>query len=150
MAGDKVPEFKTNFLADFLEHTESKIDFEDQQAKMREKLSKYQKNKPRPPVERVAKLPPGFKSKAVRPQPETSDSGVSTTIEPLQMPQMTPEEEDRLTTEQITDGVNQAKEAMNAPPMDLIAFEEQLKQKHEEYKKAGVTPVIKNKFKVPI
>jgi len=40
---------------------------------------------------------------------------------------MTPEEEDRLTTEQITDGVNQAKEAMNAPPMDLIAFEEQLK-----------------------
>jgi len=30
MAGDKVPEFKTNFLADFLEHTESKIDFEDQ------------------------------------------------------------------------------------------------------------------------
>lgn len=30
MAGEKVPEFKTNFLVDFLEHTEQKIDFENQ------------------------------------------------------------------------------------------------------------------------
>ena len=30
MAGEKAPEFKTNFLADFLEHTESKIEFESQ------------------------------------------------------------------------------------------------------------------------
>jgi hypothetical protein len=51
---------------------------------------------------------------------------------------MTPEEEARLTTEQITEGVQKAKEAMNAPPLDLVAFEEQLKKKHEEFKQAGV------------
>lgn len=91
---------------------------------MREKLAKYQKSKPKPPVERVAKLPPGFKSKAFRPKAEVTDSGVSTVIEPTKMPEMTPEEEARLTTEQITEGVNKAKEAMNAPPLDLAAFEE--------------------------
>lgn len=91
---------------------------------MKEKLAKYQKSKPKPPVERVAKLPPGFKSKAHRPK-EAVDSSVGTTIVPTRMPDVTPEEEEaRLTTEQITEGVNKAKEAMNAPPLDLIAFEE--------------------------
>ena len=34
-------------------------------------MAKYQKSKPKPPVERVqAKLPPNFKSKALRPKPE--------------------------------------------------------------------------------
>ena len=148
MAGDKVPEFKTNFLADFLEDTEQKIDFENQQAKMREKLAKYQKSKPKPPVERVNQLPPGFKSKALRPTPQMEDGNTSMMIEPLA--QMTPEEEARLTTEQITEGVNKAKEALDAVPLDLLAFEEKLKQKHEEFKIAGVTPVLKPKMRVPI
>ena len=78
-------------------------------------------------MERVAKLPTGFKSKAFRPKPEATDSAVGTVIEPTKMPEITPEEEARLTTEQITEGVNKAKEAMNAPPLDLVAFEEQLK-----------------------
>jgi hypothetical protein len=65
---------------------------------MREKLAKYQKSKPKPPVERVAKLPQ-FKSKAHRPKGEAVDSSVGTFIEPTRMPDITPEEEARLTTE---------------------------------------------------
>jgi len=35
-----------------------------------------------------------------------------------------------------------AKEALNAPPLDLLAFEAALKQKHEELQAAGITPVL--------
>ena len=53
-----------------------------------------------------------------------------------------------LTTEDITKGVQQAREAMNAPPIDLLAFESALKQKHDELRSAGMTPVlIKDKAK---
>ena len=45
---------------------------------------------------------------------------------------MTPDDEARLTSEAITAGVEQAKEALNAPPLDLLAFEKALKQKHDE------------------
>ena len=55
---------------------------------------------------------------------------------------MTPEEEARLTSEEITAGVEQAKEALNAPPLDLLAFEAALKQKHDELQAAGITPVL--------
>ena len=71
---------------------------------------------------------------------------------------MTPEEEARLTNEEITVGVEQAKAALNAPPLDLLAFEAALKQKHDELQAAGITPNLpgtgkampKGKFKVPI
>ena len=100
---------------------------------MREKLLKYQKSKPKPPIERVGTQNlPGFKSKALRPKAEMEDGNTSTVTE--QLPQMTPEEEARLTTEQITQGVEMAKEALNAVPLDLLAFEEKLKQKHDEFK----------------
>ena len=59
------------------------------------------------------------------------------------MPEVTPEEEARLTTEQITEGVKKAQEAVNAPSLDLVAFEEQLKAKHQEFQKAGITPRLK-------
>jgi hypothetical protein len=36
-------------------------------------------------------------------------------------------EEVKLTTEDITEGVRKAREALNAPPTDLIAFEEALR-----------------------
>ena len=51
---------------------------------------------------------------------------------------LTPAEEAKLTTEQITAGVEQAKAAVNAPPLDLLAFEAALKQKHEELQAAGI------------
>jgi hypothetical protein len=37
----------------------------------------------------------------------------------------------KLTTEEITQGVIKAREAVNAPPTDLLAFEQALKIKHE-------------------
>ena len=58
------------------------------------------------------------------------------------MTEATPEEEIKLTTEEITKGVDQARDAVNAPPLDVIAFEEQLKKKHNELKAAGITPVL--------
>ena len=51
---------------------------------------------------------------------------------------LTPAKEAKLTTEQITAGVEQAKAAVNAPPLDLLAFEAALKQKHEELQAAGI------------
>ena len=41
------------------------------------------------------------------------------------------EEEARLTTDEITRGVEKAREAMNEPTIDLLAFEQALKKKHE-------------------
>ena len=41
------------------------------------------------------------------------------------------EEEARLTTDEITRGVEKAREAMNQPTIDLLAFEQALKKKHE-------------------
>jgi len=70
---------------------------------------------------------------------------------------LTFEEEARLSTQQISLGVQQAREAMNAPPTDLLAFEKALKQKHDSLKAAGLTPVLqpdsqapRPKFKVAI
>ena len=68
------------------------------------------------------------------------------------------EESVHLTNEDITRGVNEARDAVNKPPTDLLAFEQALKQKHDELKTAGMTPVLvkektggpKPKFKVAI
>ena len=61
----------------------------------------------------------------------------------------------KLTNEEITRGIEQAREAFNAPPLDLVNFEQILKAKHDELKAAGITPKLtvptnKPKFKVPI
>ena len=75
---------------------------------------------------------------------------------------MAPEDEARLTSDAITAGVEEAREALNAPPLDLLAFEAALKQKHDQLQAAGITPVLpgtgrplevikpKNKHRVPI
>ena len=62
------------------------------------------------------------------------------------------DEDVRLTNEQITKGIDEAREAINAVPLDLIDFEQKLKSKHDELKAAGVTPnlIVKPKFKVPL
>ena len=108
---------------------------------MREKLAKYQKQRPpssKAPMPQLSQL----KSQAFRPKEEAK-------VEEEQ----TAEEDARLTTEEITKGVQKAKESLNAPPLDLAAFEEALKKKHDELKQAGITPVLqipKPKFKVGI
>ena len=68
-------------------------------------------------------------------------------------PKLDFEEEARLTTDEITRGVQQAREAMNEPTLDLLAFEQALKKKHDQLKSAGITPVLtmpKPKYKVGI
>ena len=108
-------------------------------------------------------LPKGFKSKAFRvktddeeqKKPAMVSQQVSTRPEVAKiLTEVTPEEEIKLTTEQITNGVEQARDAVNAAPLDVIAFEEQLKKKHNELKAAGITPVLnvppQPKYKVGI
>ena len=97
---------------------------------MRQKLAKY--NQGKNPAQNAPSRPP-LKSKAMR-APQDASSGQGETISPA--------EEAKLTTEQITAGVEQAKAAVNAPPLDLLAFEEALKHKHQELQAAGITPVL--------
>ena len=88
--------------------TESRIELEEQQERMRQKLKAHAGSS-------MPSRPPP-KSKAVRAPEEVKQE------EPL-----TFEEEARLTTDQITRAVEDAKQAMNAPPTDLLAFEQALK-----------------------
>ena len=55
-----------------------------------------------------------------------------------------------LTPDEIAKGIEEAREAVNAPSLDLVAFEQQLKAKHEQFKAAGITPSLKvaPKYKV--
>mmetsp|Transcript_17309 Transcript_17309/g.29124 ORF Transcript_17309/g.29124 Transcript_17309/m.29124 type:complete len:110 (-) Transcript_17309:13-342(-) len=97
-----------------------------------------------------------LKSKALRPPPEKEDKQevrVTMINSSGAEEEVKAEGDTKLTTEEITEGVKQAREAMNAPPTDLIEFEKALRKKHEEFKQAGVKPVIqlpKPKFKVPL
>ena len=97
---------------------------------MRQKLAKYNGGqKPAATGTGPTRRPPI--SKALRAK---EDAGTG------QEQALSPAEEAKLTTEQITAGVEKAKEAVNAPPLDLLAFEAALKQKHQELQAAGITP----------
>lgn len=101
---------------------------------------------------------PQHKSSAMRaPEPEMSGLGAPR----VKKQEAIDEEEPRLTSEEITEGIQRAQEAIDAPSLDLAQFEEALKRKHEEFKAAGVTPQLqyepsgemgkpKPKFKVGI
>ena len=52
-----------------------------------------------------------------------------------------------MTSAQISEGVNQARAAINAPSHDLLAFEAQLKAKHDEYKANGIVPKLQTESK---
>lgn len=80
---------------------------------------------------------PPLKSKAHRVHFEDPE-------EEKRQPETSAEEEARLTTQEITEGVRQAREALNAPPTDLLQFEKQLKAKHDELKAAGISPVLQS------
>lgn len=43
------------------------------------------------------------------------------------------EHEEKLIQEKITQGVQRARESINAPSIDLLEFEKQLKAKHDEF-----------------
>ena len=47
-----------------------------------------------------------------------------------------------MTTRDITLGVELARKALNEPSTDLLAFEEALKKKHQDFLNAGIVPVI--------
>ena len=61
------------------------------------------------------------------------------------------EVEVKLSPDEIAKGIEEAREAVNAPSLDLVEFEKQLKAKHDQFKAAGITPALKiaPKFKVP-
>lgn len=61
------------------------------------------------------------------------------------------EAEVKLSPDEIARGIEEAREAVNAPSLDLVEFEKQLKAKHDQFKAAGITPALKiaPKFKVP-
>ena len=87
---------------------------------------------------------PPLKSKAFRapedPSIESKQMTQDASAGQAAQEELTAADETRLTTEEISLGVEEAREALNAPPMDLLAFEEALKKKHDEYKAAGITP----------
>ena len=61
------------------------------------------------------------------------------------------EVEVKLSPDEIAKGIDEARESVNAPSLDLVEFEKQLKAKHDQFKAAGITPALKvlPKFKVP-
>jgi len=85
-----------------------------------------------------------LKSKAFRPIEDPSGESNQTTHDAStgQGPDPIIKDEARLTSEAITCGVDEARAAVNAPPLDLLAFEEALKKKHDEFKAAGITPKL--------
>ena len=109
-----------------------------------------------------------MKSKAFRPaeDPSVEASQITQDASTGQGPDPSVKDEARLTNDEITAGVDEARAAANAPSLDLLAFEEALKKKHDEFAAAGITPqlytpkgqsgksgetqVPKNKYKVPI
>jgi len=60
------------------------------------------------------------------------------------------EVEVKLSADEISKGIEEARDAVNAPSLDLVEFEKQLRAKHNEFKAAGITPALKvaPKFKV--
>jgi len=42
--------------------------------------------------------------------------------------------------------VEKARESVNAPTLDLLDFEKQLKAKHDEYKASGIVPKLRVNF----
>ena len=60
------------------------------------------------------------------------------------------EVEVKLSADEISKGIDEARDAVNAPSLDLVEFEKQLRAKHNEFKAAGITPALKvaPKFKV--
>ena len=117
-------------MAEFIETTENEIQVQERMKVMREKMARISGNEARPPQ---PGQPKGIlKSKAYRAPVDKEE---------VKEPQL--EDMAVLTSEQITDGVQKAREAVNAPTLDLIAFEEALKKKHGELKEQGITPAIK-------
>merc|ERR1712091_547883 len=136
------PEYMKNFLSQFLDETEEKIQYEEQQKAMREKLNMLRKDAgtglpksilKKKDMDAQAIQMPAHMSKAHR---------APIQIEGNPEPHLTEEQEARLTSEQITEGVNKARDAMNAPTHDLLEFEKQLKAKHDEYKEKGIVPKL--------
>ena len=131
------PEFKSTFLADFFDKGQKQVELIEQQERMRQKLAKYNKGKvPQQPQVQTVTRPP-LKSKAHRVHFEEPE-------EEKKQVEVSAEEEARLTTQEITEGVRLAREALNAPPTDLLEFEKQLKAKHDELKAAGISPVLQS------
>ncbi len=104
---------------------------------MIEKLEQYNKkfNKDKP-MSILKKKPeeskkpanlPLHKSSAVRAPTSDIETGFGAKKEQLPVE----EEQPRLTTEEISLGIEQAKAASDAPSLDLAAFEAALKQKHD-------------------
>ena len=137
-------------MAQFLEDAEQKITHEEQQKAMREKLAKFNKDHAgsggkampksilkKPPVDATAIKMPAHLSKARRAPVQIEDQQIQ------EQAPVTEEQEARLTTEQISDGVQKAREAVNAPSDDLLAFEKELKAKHDEYKAKGIVPKLR-------
>ena len=103
---------------------------------MREKLAKFKKDqatgsksniksilKKKDLVEATAIQMPSHMSKAHRAPIQIEDQNQEATS-PVAL---TEEQEARLTTDQITEGVNKARDAVNAPTANLLEFEKQLK-----------------------
>ena len=85
-----------------------------------------------------------MKSKAFRPieDPSVDPTQITHDASTGQGPDPPVKDEARLTNDEITAGVDEARAAANAPSLDLLAFEEALKKKHDEFKAAGITPQL--------
>lgn len=149
------PEYKQNFLAQFFEDAEEHIQKEEQQSAMRDKLAKLKKDqatgakqpfksilKKKDAVEAAPIQMPSHMSKAHRAPIQIEGQSQETSPTAL-----TEEQDARLTTSQITEGVQRAREAVNAPSADLLEFEKQLKFKYDEYKAQGIVPKLRTESK---
>ena len=87
-------------------------------------------------------LPPG-RSKGFRVQTMTIAEEEN---QIQQVKQLTEEQESKMIQERITEGVEKARESVNAPTLDLLDFEKQLKAKHDEYKASGIVPKLRVNF----
>ena len=155
---EDLPEYKNNFISAFFDQAEDLI-VQEQQQIMRDKLTVKlnQAQSQRAAPKGILKKPqvdassitqgnnlPQNKSKGFWAQIPMGPSDEQEQIREVQ--RLTEEQEEKQIQDKITEGVQKARESMNAPTLDLLEFEKQLKAKHDEFQAAGVKPKLRVNF----